>query len=205
MAELTQEEFNKQLVTSLDAEFRASRNERAKINAELAQMKAAVAPREIPNTPQPIGDVDNARMLERLREAPIDTFNSLLAIGEQKTQVAVRQALEQERAAANATKQNEAFWADVWNANPDISDMQHQVYGHFNQTDPHQDPSDRVNFAVQQVRTQIENRLKWSKEQELQQAQQKRMSSSAAMNAPWMNALSGVANQSPVVDARQDL
>jgi hypothetical protein len=83
--------------------------------------------------------------------------------------------------------------------------MQHQVYGHFNQTDPHQDPSDRVNFAVQQVRTQIENRLKWSKEQELQQAQQKRMSSSAAMNAPWMNALSGVANQSPVVDARQDL
>jgi len=64
-----------------------------------------------------------------------------------------------------------------------------------------------VNFAVQQVRTQIENRLKWSKEQELQQEQQKRMSSSAAMNAPWMNALAGVANpaNAPVVDARQEL
>lgn len=206
--EMTQEQFNKQLVGSLDSEFKASRNERAKMASAIAALQAPAAAAPVQAQPTPVGDAENQRMLEQLRDHPIDTFNGLLQMGEQKTKQAVAEALQAQAATQQQTQKNDAFWQDVWNQNQDVSDMQHQVYGFYNQTDPNQDPSDRANFAVQQVRTQIENRLKWSKEQERVQEEQKRMSSSAAMSAPWMNALrGGVGNpaNAPMVDPKADL
>ena len=202
---LTQQEFNVRLVESLDKELKTASQQRAQLQNELNQIKQQQGQFAQNNGQIPLPADADERMLAEIRENPVRYTQNLMNVAKQEATKAIEEKLQQKQAQEAKEEQTRNWWSEVWQHNPDVADMQHQVVGYFNQTDKNLDPSERVNWAITQVRNQIQNRINFTKEQEAQQEAQKRMASSGMMNVPWMNGATqeqgeGIMNPKEILD-----
>lgn len=185
--EMTQQEFNKALVEGMKQEFASSQRERQAMANQLAEMKQQIEEQQAqPPAPSPEqADQMKTQVGEYMNKSPVDYTRDLVGAATAQSVEAMKKVLEERDAEKFRIEQNGSFWRDVWQANPDVADLQHQIVGLYNTTDPSLDASDRVNWAISEVRKQVQARVEWNKQQEAQNERQKQMMGSAANNTPF--------------------
>lgn len=209
-APMTQEEWNKALVGQLDqafTEIRATNADLAKQNRELAS-KVEQLTKPAPTTPAP-QDYDK-EIKRQWDDRPSQVISSLANVNREGAREIFREEMGKIQDAEKARSDEASFWNAVWShpQNADVTDLQHQVLGLYNQMDPNVDRSERVNAAIAQVRQHMQTRTEVIIKNLDQQEKQKKMTSSGPMQAPWMNALRhsmGDPNAQPVYNEYEEL
>jgi len=191
---LSQDEFNQYLVNGLNQEFQQSRIERQNMVKKLAELESKLQAKETPRRPEPeVDDETNENLRTYISKKPAAYSRDMIDTARKQAVEDMRQVLSEYTTKQAQENKSREWWSDVWRENPDVADMQHQVIGFFQQTSPDLDDSDRVNWAIGEVRKQIQARIDWNKKHEEQQERQKRLAGGASGNVGWMRALRGVA------------